>query len=71
MYDSERNGPQSADLPPPGAIYMYITMIFKDLLSNRLANQRQTSCGAFLGRENERLYKWSRSHEQDDSHGNK
>ena len=29
-----------------------------------MANQSQTSCGASLGRGNESLYKWSRSHDQ-------
>ena len=37
----------------------------------RLANQSQTSCGASLGRGNESLYKWSRSHDQDGRHGYK
>ena len=56
--------------PHPEVIYMYITIIFKDLLLlNRLANQSQTSCGAFLGRKNESLYEWSRSQDQDGSHG--
>ena len=33
--------------PHSGAIYMYITIIFKDLLLwNYLVNQSQTSCGA-------------------------
>ena len=30
----------------------------------RLANQSQTLCGASLGRGNDSLYKWSRSHDQ-------
>ena len=30
IYDSEKRTP-GAGLPPPGAIYMYITIIFKDL----------------------------------------
>ena len=38
---------------------------------NRLADQSQTSCGASLGRGNESLYKWSRSHDQDGRHGYK
>ena len=43
--------------------------IFKHLLlRNRLANQSQILCGAFLGRGNESLYKWSRSHDQDSRH---
>ena len=42
---------------------------FKDLLLwNRWANQNQTSCGASLGRGDESLYKWSRSHDQDGRH---
>ena len=35
---------------------------------NRLANQSQILCGASLGRGNESLYKWSRSHDQDGRH---
>ena len=43
--------------------------IFKHLLlRNRLANQSQILCGASLGRGNESLYKWSRSHDQDGRH---
>ena len=43
--------------PCPGAIYMYMTKIFKDLFSgNSLDNQSQTLCGASLGRGNESLY---------------
>ena len=55
--------------PCPGAIYMYLTKIFKHLLWKRLANQSQTLCGASLERGNESLYGWSRSHDQDDGHG--
>ena len=45
---------------------------FKDLLlRNCLANQSQTSCGASLGRGNESLCKWSRSHDRDGHHGYK
>ena len=65
-------GPQGSVCPHPGAIYMYITVIFIDLLFlNCLANQSQTLCGAFLGRVNEIVYKWSRSHDQDGCHGYK
>ena len=43
--------------------------IFKNLLlRNRLANQSQFLCGAFLGRGNQSLYKLSRSHDQDGRH---
>ena len=38
------------------------------LLWNRLTNQSQISCGAPLGRGNESLYKWSRSHDQNGRH---
>ena len=56
----------------PGAIYMYMTIIFKHFLHrNCIANQSQTSCGASLERGNESLYKWSRSHDQDGRHGYK
>ena len=46
--------------------------IFKLLLLwNRLTNQSQTLWGASLGRGNESLYKWSRSHDQDGRHAQK
>ena len=68
----ENFSPWGVVCPCPGAIYMYMTIIFKDLLLlNCLANQSQTSCGASLGRGNESLYKWSRSHDQDGRHGYK
>ena len=38
------------------------------LLQNCLANQSQILCGASLGRGDESLYKWSRSHDQDGRH---
>ena len=60
---------QGVVCPCPGAIYMYMTIIFKHLLRNRLANQSQTLCGASLERGNESLYKWSRSLDQDGRHG--
>ena len=41
---------------------------FQNLLWNRLANHSQTSCGAFMGRQNENLYEGSRSHDQDGRH---
>ena len=44
------------------------TMFKHLLLRNRLANQSQISCGASLGRGNESLYKWFRSHDQDGRH---
>ena len=57
--------PQGVVWPCPGAIYLYMTTIFKFLLHwNRLANQSQI----WLGRGNESLYKWSRSHDQDGRH---
>ena len=44
--------------PYPGAIYMYMTKIFKHLLLyNRLANQSQTLCGVSSERVNESLHK--------------
>ena len=61
--------PQGVVCPCPGAIYLYMTTIFKHLLHcNRLANQRQILCGASLRRGNESIYKWSRSHDQDGRH---
>ena len=44
------------------------TMFKKLLLWNRLANQSQIVCGTSLGRGNESLYKWSRSHDQGGRH---
>ena len=32
IYDFEKNGPRGQVCPNAGAIYMYITIIFKDLL---------------------------------------
>ena len=65
-------GPRGVVCPCPGTIYMYMTIIFKQLfLRNCLANQSQTLCGASLGRGNESLYKWSRSRDQDGHHGYK
>ena len=55
----------------PGAINMYMTIIFKHLPQNGLANQKQISCGAFFvlweGCCNI-LYKWTKAHEHDDRH---
>ena len=41
---------------------------FKHLLRNCEADQSQILCRASLGRGNESLYKWSRSHDQDGHH---
>ena len=72
IYVYEKNCPQVVVCPCPGAIYMYMTKIFKYLVSgNSWANQSQTLYGASLGRGNEMLYKWSRSHDQDGCHGYK
>ena len=46
--------PQGVVGPCPGAIYMYMTIIFKHLsLRNRLANQSQTLSGVSLGKGSE------------------
>ena len=58
---------QGVVCPCPRALYMYMTIVLKHLLL--LANQSQTLCGASLERGNESLYKWSRSNDQDGSHG--
>ena len=50
--------------PCPGAVYMYITIIFKHLLWNHLANQCQISYESSLGSGKESLCKWYRSHDQ-------
>ena len=48
---------QRVVFPCPGAIYMHMAIIFKHLLlSNHLANQSQTLCGASLGRGNESMF---------------
>ena len=44
------------------------TMLKHLLLRNRLADQSQTLCGAFLGRGNESLFAASGSHDQDGRH---
>ena len=49
----KKNCPQGVVCPCPGAIYMYMTIIFKDLLLNHLANQSQTLSGASLGKGSE------------------
>ena len=67
----ENFSPWGVVCPCPGAIYMYMTIIFKHLLLNRSDNQSQTLCEASLERGNESLYKWSRSHDQDGRHGYK
>ena len=59
-------------LSAPTSIYMYMTIIFKDLfLWNHFANQSQTLCGASLGKASESYYKWSRSYNQDGRHAYK
>ena len=64
--------PQGLVCPCPGAIYMYMNVIFKHLLLwNCLASQSQTSYGVSLGNRNKSLYKWSMSHGQDGRHGYK
>ena len=57
--DSKKKiGPQGFVCPHPGAIYMYITIIFKDLfLRNHLANQIQILYEASIGKGNQCLYK--------------
>ena len=53
----------------PGAIYMYVTIIFKDLfLSNRLTNQSQILYETFIEKENQCVHKQFRSHDQDGRH---
>ena len=47
---------------------MYMTIIFKLLLSSCLANQSQILCGGSLGKRDKNLYKWSKSHDQDGHH---
>ena len=42
----KRIWPQGVVCPCPGAIYLYMTTIFKHLDWNRLANQSQILCGA-------------------------
>ena len=42
----------------PSLLFLSSTL-FKHLLLKRWVNQRQTSCGAALGRGNESFYKWS------------
>ena len=52
----ENLSPLGVVCPCPGAIYMYMTIIFKQpFLRNCVANQSQKLCGAALGRGNESL----------------
>ena len=53
--------PASVVLRPSSSVHIFKRL----LLWNRLANQSQILCGASLGRGNESLSKWSRSHDQD------
>ena len=59
--------------PCPMAMYMYMTIHNIETSSSLkpLGHQSQTFCGASLGRGNESLYKWSRSHDQDGRHNYK
>ena len=66
--EKKKNDPRGFMCPCPGAWYLYV---IKHLLWNRLAHLGHTFCGAWLGRGNESLYKWSRSHAQDGHHGYK
>ena len=58
---------QGVVCPCPGAIYMYMTKIFKQ----NAWPIKAKLCGASLGRGNDSLYKWSRSCEQDGRQGYK
>ena len=51
--------PSSSSVRPSVHIFKHL------LLRNRLTNQSQILCEAFLGRGDESLYKWSWSHDQD------
>ena len=70
--DSEKNWTPGVCLPPPrGNIHVYYSDIQGSSSLKPLANQSKTLCGAFLGRVNESLNKWYRSHDQDGRHGYK
>ena len=62
-------GPQGSVCPHPGAIHVYYSDIQRSSLLKPLGQSKPNLCGAFLGRVNESLYKWSRSHDQDGRHG--
>ena len=50
--------PQGVVCPCPGALYMYITVIFQYLLLlNRLANQSQIVSEVSIGRGDKNVYK--------------
>ena len=53
-------------LPPWGNIHVHV---YYHNSQERLANQSQTPCGSSVGKGNESLYKWSRTHDQDGRHG--
>ena len=59
--------PQGVVCPCPGATYMYIIIIFKHLLWNRLANQAQILCVSVRSGK-EGLYNWYRSNDKDGHH---
>ena len=63
--------PRGLSAPAPGYIhvhnhYFQTTSSLKSEISWPI--NAKFSCGAFLGRDNESLYKWSRSHDQDGRH---
>ena len=55
--------------PCPRAIYMYMTKILKKNFFSETAWPIKAKLS--LGRGNESLYEWSRSHDQDGGHGYK
>ena len=65
------SGNLSLIAPFPDLCLLVPFYAYENILRNCLANQSQTLCGASLGRGNESLYKWSRSHDQDGRHGYK
>ena len=71
IYDSENKWTPGAGLPPPwGNVHVYYHNIQRHS-SLKPLGQSKPNFGAFLGRENERLNKWSMSHDQGGHYGYK
>ena len=67
----ENFSPWGVVCPCPGAIYMYMTKYSNIFFSETARPIKAKLHVEHLGRGNESLYKWSRSHDQDGRHGYK
>ena len=73
IYDSEKWTPRAGLPQPRGSIHVHVYYHNIQICSSLkpFGQSKPNVNGAFLGRENESLYKWSRSHDQDGYHGYK